>query len=229
MMRRKEIIDAARTVFARKGFNDAKLEDVAELAEFGKGTIYNYFDNKEALFKSVLEDSFETIKGIAVEILGAEKPFIEKIEEFVRVELTFFFENLDIVELMMRESHHLRNGNPLMQMMPQLLKIVADTISAEQKSQTILPTAEPMALATMLFNMLLGQFSCRVYMRLNRERCDATEIPAAEAPAPPADGVDPFMRGLQQLFADMSREDIQREIDTATGLIKTVFFHGILR
>lgn len=224
MMRRKEIIDAARTVFARKGFNDAKLEDVAELAEFGKGTLYNYFDNKEALFKSVLEDSFETIKGIAVEVLGGEKPFTEKIEDFVRAELTFFFENLDIVELMMRESHHLRNGNPLMQMIPQLLRIVADTISAEQKSQKILPTAEPMALATMLFNLLLGQFSCRVYVRINHDACQQ----AAEG-ADANNGTAPHMLGLKQLFTDMSRDDIQREIENATGLIRTVFFHGILR
>jgi AcrR family transcriptional regulator len=225
MMRRKEIIDAARTVFARKGFNDAKLEDVAELAEFGKGTLYNYFDNKEALFKSVLEDSFETIKGIAVEVMGSDKPFAEKIEDFVRAELSFLFGNLDVVELMMRESHHLRNGNPLMQMIPQLLKIVADTISAEQKSQKILPTAEPMALATMLFNMLLGQFSCRVYVRIDRDAGQICEEPSAAE----ANGAAPRMIGLQQLFADMSREQIQSEIETATGLIKTVFFHGILR
>lgn len=226
MMRRKEIIDAARTVFARKGFNDAKLEDVAELAEFGKGTLYNYFDNKEALFKSVLEDSFETIKGIAEEVLGSDKPFAEKLEEFVRAELTFFFDNLDIVELMMRESHHLRNGNPLMQMIPQLLKIVADTISAEQKSRKILPSAEPMALATMLFNMLLGQFSCRVYIRINHDTCRDAAEKAADAVT---NGGAPRMLGLQQLFAEMSRDDIRREIETATGLIKTVFFHGILR
>jgi hypothetical protein len=110
-------------------------------------------------------------------------------------------------------------------MIPQLLKIVADTISAEQKSQKILPTAEPMALATMLFNMLLGQFSCRVYVRIDRDAGQICEEPSAAE----ANGAAPRMIGLQQLFADMSREQIQSEIETATGLIKTVFFHGILR
>ena len=49
-MRRNEIVIAACDVFASRGFNDATLEEIAEKAEFGKGTLYNYFDSKELLF-----------------------------------------------------------------------------------------------------------------------------------------------------------------------------------
>ncbi len=220
MMRRKEIMDAARTVFAHKGFNDAKLEDVAELAEFGKGTIYNYFDNKEGLFKSVLEDSFEMIKGIAEESFRAEIPFQEKVERFIRAELTFFFDNLDMIQLMMRESHHLKTGNPLMHLFPQLLEIISDTISAEQKKGGIMQTGDPMGLAVMLFNMLIGQCSCRVYSRLH-ENLHAGEDGS------PAPVVDMAQVSLQKLFGDMTKAQIAQEIESATALIHTVYFHGI--
>jgi TetR/AcrR family fatty acid metabolism transcriptional regulator len=44
------IIEAAAAVFARDGFANAKMADVAEEAGIGKGTIYEYFPSKEDLF-----------------------------------------------------------------------------------------------------------------------------------------------------------------------------------
>ena len=64
IQRRNEMISAARSIFARIGYAQTTLEEVAELAEFGKGTIYNYFPNKEALFASVLEETFRGFSTI---------------------------------------------------------------------------------------------------------------------------------------------------------------------
>ena len=44
--RQERILDAAATVFARKGFHQATIHEIAELADVADGTIYNYFDNK---------------------------------------------------------------------------------------------------------------------------------------------------------------------------------------
>ena len=50
-----EIIDAALELFVAKGFMATRLDEVAKLAGVSKGTVYLYFDNKEALFKAVVE------------------------------------------------------------------------------------------------------------------------------------------------------------------------------
>jgi AcrR family transcriptional regulator len=49
-----EIIDAAMDVFAESGFANAKLDEVARRAGVVKGTLYRYFDTKEALFRAVV-------------------------------------------------------------------------------------------------------------------------------------------------------------------------------
>jgi len=49
-----EILDAALKVFAAKGFAAARMEDIARAAGVTKGTIYLYFENKEAVFKSLV-------------------------------------------------------------------------------------------------------------------------------------------------------------------------------
>src|SRR5438874_6003622 len=54
--RRGQIIDAAMRVFAQKGFSRATNKDIAREAGITSGLIYHYFENKEALLKSVIEE-----------------------------------------------------------------------------------------------------------------------------------------------------------------------------
>jgi AcrR family transcriptional regulator len=48
--RRSEIIDAAGRVFAARGYSETTMDAIAAEAELSKGTLYLYFENKEALF-----------------------------------------------------------------------------------------------------------------------------------------------------------------------------------
>jgi AcrR family transcriptional regulator len=59
--RRKQLLLCARKVFARDGYHGASVDDVISLAGVARGTFYNYFDNKRALFQQVLEELFELI------------------------------------------------------------------------------------------------------------------------------------------------------------------------
>jgi AcrR family transcriptional regulator len=49
-----EILDAALVVFGESGFARAKIDDVARLAGVSKGTVYLYYDSKEALFREMV-------------------------------------------------------------------------------------------------------------------------------------------------------------------------------
>lgn len=55
--RPQEILEAAMAVFAQKGFAAARMEDIAARAGVAKGTIYLYFDTKEAVFKALVRES----------------------------------------------------------------------------------------------------------------------------------------------------------------------------
>ncbi|HHV94231.1 MAG TPA: TetR/AcrR family transcriptional regulator [Firmicutes bacterium] len=54
--KRQDILDAAEKVFSANGFTAAKMDEIAELAGVAKGTLYLYFENKQDLFVSLLED-----------------------------------------------------------------------------------------------------------------------------------------------------------------------------
>jgi AcrR family transcriptional regulator len=55
--RPQEILDAALACFAERGFATTRMEDIAARAGVTKGTIYLYFENKEAVFKTLARES----------------------------------------------------------------------------------------------------------------------------------------------------------------------------
>ncbi|MGC9397398.1 MAG: TetR/AcrR family transcriptional regulator [Anaerolineae bacterium] len=57
-MRTAQIIEAATTVFAEKGFDRATMDDIADAVGINKATIYLYFDNKDALILAIAEQLF---------------------------------------------------------------------------------------------------------------------------------------------------------------------------
>lgn len=64
-----EILDAALKVFAAKGYAAARMDDIAQAAGCTKGTIYLYFENKEAVFKSLVRESIgNTIGDVAAQL-----------------------------------------------------------------------------------------------------------------------------------------------------------------
>ena len=53
-MRKAQILEAAARVFTRKGYHRATTKEIAEEAGVSEGTIYNYFDSKDALLVSMM-------------------------------------------------------------------------------------------------------------------------------------------------------------------------------
>src|SRR5690348_12189722 len=56
---REKLLDAARTVFASRGFNGASVEEIASEAGFSTGALYSNFDGKEDLFLVLMEREIE--------------------------------------------------------------------------------------------------------------------------------------------------------------------------
>ena len=81
--RPEEIINAALEVFADRGFAATKLEDVARKAGVTNGTIYLYFENKEALFKALVRQTIVPViaqgEALAQSFTGSARDLFEQL------------------------------------------------------------------------------------------------------------------------------------------------------
>ncbi|PKK88204.1 MAG: hypothetical protein CVV64_19810 [Candidatus Wallbacteria bacterium HGW-Wallbacteria-1] len=83
----KKIVDASIKVFADRGLDAAKLEDIAKVAGIGKGSIYNYYESKEELYYGIVEYAYS-------EIFDREDPEIgpdTTLEDVMRFKLTAYY------------------------------------------------------------------------------------------------------------------------------------------
>jgi len=69
--RRKEIVNAARELFQEKNYENTTMTDVMGKIGIAKGTIYHYFDSKEALLEAVVET-------IVAEDIAAKKALLDR-------------------------------------------------------------------------------------------------------------------------------------------------------
>lgn len=61
--RRQTLLDAAREVFARDGFANARIADIADTANAAHGSFYTYFDSKEEIFVALLRELEDELRS----------------------------------------------------------------------------------------------------------------------------------------------------------------------
>ncbi|WP_347552793.1 TetR/AcrR family transcriptional regulator [Pseudalkalibacillus hwajinpoensis] len=77
--RRKSILEAAEKSFSMFGYKATTMDQVAKIANVGKGTIYTFFKNKEELFYEVVSSMVHEMKELAQTSMKEEKTFFENL------------------------------------------------------------------------------------------------------------------------------------------------------
>lgn len=105
--RREVILSAAKRVFAKKGYHATTIADVAKAARISYGSVYWYFESKDALFHALM-DSEEMALRRHIEAALAGLPGNADDEEAfrlsVRATFEFFEADRDVVKLLFRDS-----------------------------------------------------------------------------------------------------------------------------
>jgi len=87
---RGRILDAALDIFSNKGYHDTRLDEVAEVSETSKGSIYFHFPNKERLFLALVDQFANLLERRIVEAIEQEEQGIKRVEAALRACLETF-------------------------------------------------------------------------------------------------------------------------------------------
>jgi TetR/AcrR family fatty acid metabolism transcriptional regulator len=129
------ILAAAVRVFARKGFHNSRIAEIAEEARVASGTIYLYFKSKDEILISVFEESLDNIiRDIEGELKGTDDPR-ERLKIFIRHHLRILREHRELAEVLqveLRQSHKFMKEYEPRQWV-QYLNIIAGVLKEGQK------------------------------------------------------------------------------------------------
>ena len=98
---RDAILAAAERVFGRSDFASAKMADVAREAGLAAGTLYNYFENKEQIFQSLIDARGEEYLKRLEAVFDEPRLPIERLSRSIQVGLEFLEEHQGMFQIFM--------------------------------------------------------------------------------------------------------------------------------
>src|SRR5215510_824581 len=88
--RRTELLTAARAVFGKKGFHDACIDEIADMAEVAKGTVYLYYKSKKDLYMEALKFGVESLNKELKARAEAAGTCLDTLRVLAETKISFF-------------------------------------------------------------------------------------------------------------------------------------------
>jgi TetR/AcrR family fatty acid metabolism transcriptional regulator len=156
--KRKRILDAAVRVLARKGFHATRVSEVAKAAGVADGTIYLYFDSKDALLVSLFEDRVERLLAFLDAELPRAQTASEKLRRVIELQLGLLESERDLAEVLtviLRQSTKLMKEHAAPKFNA-YIDAIARVVAEGQASGELRSDVAPRLVARAIFGALDG-------------------------------------------------------------------------
>mgnify|MGYP000144131128 CR=1 FL=1 len=162
--RRVAILAAARRVFEDKGFDQTSMDDVAAEVQLSKGTVYLYFNSRDALFSALLEQYQQAVLADVEAACSAPGSGYDRLFEIGRIYCGFLEQHPAwarmVARLLTDPSKQLELGAlATMEMRAagdRETALLVDVVQLGVADGSLLPDTSPSTVAVGLFYALLG-------------------------------------------------------------------------
>ena len=101
---RAKLLAAARKVFAEKGLGAATVRDVVRETDLATGTFYNYYEDKEEIFRALLEEFSARARAAVRDERLREGPLEERVESAYRAYFQLVVGELELFRVLVRNA-----------------------------------------------------------------------------------------------------------------------------
>lgn len=178
----QRILDAARTVFVRRGTAGARMQEIAAEAGVNQALLHYYFRSKERLASAVFQQVATRVFPALLQILGGDLTLDEKIERVVSLYIENLSPNPFLPVYLLSELHHnpervaqlleTAAGAPPRHAMPPVLQKLDRQIAAEVKAGRLRPISA-MGFAVNLLSLCIFPFAARPMLAIAFQMDDA--------------------------------------------------------
>ena len=148
---RAGILAAAEALFAERGFDATRLEDIAERVGIRRASIVYYFKDKRELYDAVLEDVFGGLHDALAEVLASGETLPEQIEAGVSAWVDYVGRRPSIARLILREvaDANRERGARVIKQTQRLRQLVQhEVLDRPNRKKTKLAAVDPVHIAS---------------------------------------------------------------------------------
>jgi len=96
----RTIVRSARKLFLKKGYHDTTIRDICRESGLSNGTLYFYFENKDALYAHVYEECFQHLNDMLAGAVHADMEPLEQIETTLKTYLRYFIDHREMWDML---------------------------------------------------------------------------------------------------------------------------------
>ncbi|TML77868.1 MAG: TetR/AcrR family transcriptional regulator [Actinobacteria bacterium] len=101
--KRRQLLDAAVRVFARKGFHASRVGDIAEEAGVAHGLLYHYFKSKDQVLEAVFHENWSVLLARIASVEETDEPAPDQLRHIATIVLRTWLHLPDVVRVVIRE------------------------------------------------------------------------------------------------------------------------------
>jgi len=101
--KRRQLLDAAVRVFARKGFHASRVGDIAEEAGVAHGLLYHYFRSKDEVLEAVFDENWSVLLARIAGVEETDEPAVDQLRHIAAIVLRTWLHLPDVVRVVVRE------------------------------------------------------------------------------------------------------------------------------
>lgn len=166
MTTEEKIFESARTIFQKKGFAGARMQEIADEAGINKAMLHYCFKNKQLLFEAIFMNAFSQLAPQINEIFNSNESVFDKIKKFTQNYISFVLHNPILPQFIVQEM----NNNPEFVLVlmnhenrPNPSRLIAQ-IENEIKLGIIKPIA-PKQILLDIFSMTVFPFAAQILVK----------------------------------------------------------------
>jgi TetR/AcrR family transcriptional regulator, fatty acid metabolism regulator protein len=101
--KRRQLLDAAVRVFARKGFHASRVGDIAEEAGVAHGLLYHYFKSKDQVLEAVFHENWTVLLARIANVEESDEPAVDQLRHIAAIVLRTWLHLPDVVRVVIQE------------------------------------------------------------------------------------------------------------------------------
>jgi TetR/AcrR family transcriptional regulator, fatty acid metabolism regulator protein len=101
--KRRQLLDAAVRVFARKGYHASRVGDIAEEAGVAHGLLYHYFKSKDQVLEAVFHENWSVLLARIASVEETDEPAADQLRHIAAIVLRTWLHLPDVVRVVIRE------------------------------------------------------------------------------------------------------------------------------
>ena len=178
--RKADILRAAEQVFAAKGYHRASIGEIARAAEYGTGTVYLYFKDKEALYVELFEAKIRELIEVIQRRINKQPRALEALQQLICARMEYFDRNRPFFQIYVREGMNLgwskhERWDGIRRLYESYLELLTRLIRAGQR-QRLLRKSDPRRFAVALSGMMIQLTQDWLHSKGDQPLIDQTEF-----------------------------------------------------